>query len=512
MAASPFCSEGRSPNIVVIMADDLGWNHHSIDHPVMRGRRGEFHTPHLEELASRGMIFSHAYAQPNCAPTRACLLTGQYPCRVNHQVYSVGNLNRFGGGVSRKSANFTGPEQSEDVAAAAVTLAEVLRMNGYATAHFGKYHVGGHDGSGTLPENQGFALNVGGGPAGHQKACFASKSASGWEFKQTGYGALDRFAEPYSNPYLQSHGMPASLEKSPKHLTDALSDAVEETISKWSAQQEPFYLQVHPWAVHSPVQARADLIEAVRKRRNADAGSDSSIAYPAFVAGFDTLVGRIIKRLGDPNGDGNPDDSIIDNTLVIVTSDNGGVHADNLPLRGAKGEFFEGGIRVPLVAAWPGVIPAGSSSQRLVHAVDFYPTLLEITGATQLPDPEEHPLDGFSFAQTLRNPDSSQDRGPIFYLFPGYLDRRASPLACVIERVDGTLYKLIYHWEKAAWTLYAPEQNGGEQRNLADQQPAVARHLAKKLLSWLKQEHPTWRPRYPRHKLSGQETGPPPMP
>ncbi|MEN8792748.1 MAG: sulfatase-like hydrolase/transferase, partial [Lentimonas sp.] len=137
----------EQPNIIVYMVDDLGWNHISAKSVTMGTARSIYHTPHLERLAEDGLSFTHAYAQPNCAPTRAAMLSGQYPARVNNSVYVVSHLNRFGkGGITKQAAKFRGPEQSEDVAVEAVTVAEALKQNGYATAHIGKYHAGGHEG------------------------------------------------------------------------------------------------------------------------------------------------------------------------------------------------------------------------------------------------------------------------------------------------------------------------------------------------------------------------------
>lgn len=505
LSLCPAQAADRPPNIVMIMADDLGWNHHSAGPMAMGTNREFYQTPNIAKLAAGGLSFTHAYVQPNCAPTRACMLSGQYPPRVNNEVYVVMNLNRFGGGgVSKNKAKFAGPEQSEDVAGPAVTVAEALRKNGYTTAHFGKYHVGGHALPDTSPEDQGFDINIGGGQAGHQKSCFATKTKDGWQFKGTGYGAIDRYGAPYDKAYLEKHNMPASLEGTPKHVTDALTDAVEESIGTLSRGGKPFYIQLHTWAVHGPVKARPDLRAAAAGRLE-KAGERKKMAdYLGFIAGFDQAVGRVMERLDDPNGDGDRSDSIVANTVVFVTSDNGGTHADNLPLRGFKGEFYEGGIRVPLVASWKGVIPPGTVTHRPIHAVDLYPTYLELAGASWKPAPEEHPLDGESFANVLRDPSRADPRGPIFYLFPGYLDSRATPLASVIDRVDDTLYKLIYQWETGRWELYDLDGDVGEKNNLAADKPEIVKTLAGRIRGWLGQDQPTWKPRFPIDRGTGE--------
>ncbi|TWU31184.1 sulfatase-like hydrolase/transferase [Novipirellula artificiosorum] len=490
----------RKPNIITVMVDDLGWNQIGVPQATFGTHPDMYVTPNLARLANEGLCFTNAYAQPNCAPTRAAMLSGQYPTRIHNNVYVVGSLNRFGGGgPSKEKARFVGPEQSEDVAAEAVTVAEALRENGYATAHIGKYHVGGHRGEETLPENVGFDMNVGGFTQGHQPVCFATQTDENlWGFRGLGRGDFDRFAEPYATEYLERYGFPLSLAGTPKHVSDALADAMEETVASFAAADKPFYLQVHPYAVHGPVRSRPDLQE----------GSDGD-PFVGFVKSVDLILGRLLSAIEDPNGDGDKSDSIVDHTLVLFTSDNGGTHKDNLPLRGVKGMFTEGGIRVPLIARWPGRIPANTVTDHLVHSVDYYPTYLQLAGGTWHPSPEVHPLDGFSFADVLVNPNDDSPRKPIFYLFPGYLDRRAQPCVTAIEKLGKSQFKLIYSYETDGWELYNLTTDIRESRNIADQQPEVVSRLAQSMHQWLMQDHLTWRPKYPIAKETGEPAGPP---
>ena len=499
----------RPPNIVVFMVDDLGWNHLSAPGPTLGTAPAVYQTPNLERLAAAGVSFPWAYAQPNCAPTRAAMLTGQYPARVHNDVYVVGSLNRHGrGGVTKQQARFQGPKQHQDVAVAAVTIAEAMQENGYTTAHIGKYHVGGHQGPATLPEQAGFDINIGGCQQGHQPTCFASNQGDGWLFKGLGRGDFDRWAEPYDDGYLSRRGLPAMLAGTPKHISDATGDALVETVETLAAGGQPFYLQFHTYAVHGPVRARPDLRAAAAER----AEGRQQAEYLGFIAGVDETVGRLLAVLADPDGDGDPADSISEDTLVLFTSDNGGTHADNLPLRGEKGMFTEGGIRVPLIACWPGRLPAGTVSQRMVHAVDYYPTFLELAGGAWRPAPDSHPLDGESFAAEMLAPGTDPDRGPIGFLFPGYLDTRAQPGVWLIDELADRRWKVSYDYESALWSLFCLTDDVSEVNNLAKAEPQVLATLAGQLNAWLRQEAATWQPKYPLLKESGLPAGPPSQP
>ena len=392
-------AEPTQPNIIIYMVDDLGWNHISVENATMGTHGKQYLTPHLAELAAQGLSFTHAYAQPNCAPTRAAMLSGQYPARIHNDVYNVNNLNRNGkGGISKQDAKFIGPKQSEDVAAEAITIAEALKKNGYATAHIGKYHVGGHKDKTTMPENVGFDINIGGYSQGHQPSCFAQKKKGQWKFKGLGLGHFDQFGLPYSDAYVKRRNLSGDLVGTAKHISDAVGDALEDTVGKLHATGKPFYLQFHTYAVHGPVKARPDWKKAFQNNGSKQAD------YLGFIAGVDENLNRMLELLKDPNGDGDVSDSIVDNTIVFFTSDNGGTHADNLPLKGEKGMLTEGGIRVPLIVRWPDKIPAGTTSHRKIHCLDFYPTCLELAGGKWTPPREDSPLDGESFADVLRDP------------------------------------------------------------------------------------------------------------
>jgi len=505
--------DGKQPNIIIYMVDDLGWNHVNAAAGTMGTAKDYSETPNIAKLAERGLSFTHAYAQPNCAPTRAAMLTGQYPARVNNNVYVVQHLNRFGrGGITKEKARFLGPPQSEDVAVGAITVAEALKKNGYATAHIGKYHCGGHTGEETLPENAGFDINIGGCQQGHQPTCFSSNKNGKWAFKGLGRGDFDRFGASYDQAYLDKHDLPASLLGTPKHVCDALGDAVEETIQKLAVGDKPFYIQFHTYAVHGPVKARPDIKEATAKRIAKSSASSKMVEYAAFISSVDNNLKRLLDAVDDPNGDGDNSDSQTANTLILFTSDNGGTHADNLPLRGNKGMLTEGGIRVPLIAYWPGVIEPGTVTDRIVHSLDFYPTYLQLAGDKWTPPTKSHPLDGESFVDVLKNPKLEKDRKTLHYLFPGYMDTRAEPTVVTIEKVEGKQYKLYYFYETGARELYCVSDDIGEAKDLSASNPKLVAELSLNADKWLRQQHSTWQPAYPISKETGKPAGPPPLP
>jgi len=516
-AGSASAKDATRPNIVFILSDDQGWADLSTGATNFGHPSDFYETPNLARLAKEGMAFTSAYVQPNCAPTRAALLSGQYAPRSGNGVYNVGSLNRGG-----KNVPLIGPPQNEDVPAKSTTVAEAFRAAGYVTAHFGKYHVGGHEGGkSTLPEAAGFEFNFGGGKAGSPPGGYAARKLDGkWAFMQPLTPALDAFAAPYDEAYVRKHGVSPEMIGKPKHLTDALADAFESFLAKHESGAEadkPIYVHFWTHAVHGPIRPRADLAKTFEERKRAHpskTGHDNA-KYAALISDLDLTVGRILRALDDPDGDGDTSDSIASETLVVFASDNGGAGGatSNRPLRRAKGTFYEGGIRVPLIARWPGAIPKGTHSDTMIHAVDFYPTFLEIAGVEP---PKSQVLDGVSFAKVLRSAGTVRNRKPVFYHFPGYLDNRADPSSTIIAELDGQRYKLIYHYASGApeaSEMYNLSKDIGETSNLLEgdvskETRAIQRSLTGKLHAWLEQDTDGWHPVYPKDRKTGKPVPP----
>jgi arylsulfatase A-like enzyme len=435
-------ASGRPPNILFLFIDDMGWRD--------VGFMGStfYETPHIDRLARAGMIFTNAYANaPNCAPTRACLMSGQYGPR--HGVYTVGSSTR-GKASGRKLIPI---ENNTTLPAEVVTLAESLKAAGYATCHLGKWHLGGKPE--TKPGGQGFDVNVGGNHAGHPRTYFS----------------------PYKNP-----DIPDGPEG--EYLTDRLSHEAVRFID--AHRDGPFFVYLTHYAVHTPLQARKDLIEKYKKKE--PSGGHNHPVYAAMIQSVDQGVGRILKRLDDLG--------LAENTLVIFFTDNGGCGGykelgikgleitSQAPLKGGKGTLYEGGIRVPMAVRWPGHVPPGTRCETPVIGLDFYPTLLEAAGAKP---PEGQVLDGESLLP-LMTQKGNLARDAVYWHFPAYLQGggetwRTTP-GGVIRSGD---WKLIEYFEDGRLELYNLRDDIGETTNLAEREHAKAKELHDRLVAWRKE-------------------------
>ena len=432
------CSQkAEKPNFIIFLVDDLGWK----DLGYMGSKYYE--TPNIDRLAGQGMIFTNAYANAaNCAPTRACLMSGMYTPR--HGVYTVANPDR---GKSENRMLIPFPNNTE-LDGSFVTLAEALKENGYTNCHVGKWHLGEDDL--TSPEAQGFDVNIGGNHAGHPRSYFS----------------------PYKNP---------NLADGPKgeYLTDRLTD---EALTFIEANKEnPFFLYFAHYAVHTPIQAKAD-ITARYENKEGDNGQDNP-KYAAMIESTDQSVGRIMQKLEELELD--------ENTIVIFFSDNGG-HGGvttHFPLRGSKGMMYEGGFREPMIVRWSGKINAGTTSDEIVIGIDFYPTLVELAGG----DHDKYHTDGESLTPVLFER-GSLNRKSIFWHFPAYLQSykgiknpedltrgwRAVP-SSVIRKGD---WKLIEDFEDGSLQLYNLKDDISESNNLAESMPGKRDELLMDLKNW----------------------------
>lgn len=433
---TPGPSASSRPNIVFILIDDLGW--------ADLGCYGStfYSTPRLDGLAEEGARFTAGYAAaPVCSPTRASLLSGKYPA-------TVGVTQWIGGHMVGRLADV--PYQ-HCLPMSELSLARALQEGGYRTWHVGKWHLGTRR---TWPDRHGFDVNVGG---------------TDWGMPHHG------FFSPYGI---------STLPDGPEgeYLTDRLTDEAVTLIEQSPAREEPFFLHLSHYAVHIPIQAPQDLVEKYEERAR-QAGLDavdpfeegehqpawhlrhlrvrrrriqSDPVYAAMMENLDTNIGRVLDAL-ERTGQA-------DNTIVIFTSDNGGLATSegsptcNAPLSEGKGWMADGGVREPLLIRWPGRVTAGRVVDEPVTSPDFYPTLLEAAGLR--PRPEQH-VDGTSFRPLLDG--EPFERGPIFWHYPHYSNQGGTPGAAVR---DGD-WKLIWYFEDDHVELYDIRSDVGEEDDRA---------------------------------------------
>ncbi len=433
LAAGVPCRAAEKTNVIVILMDDLGGRD--------LGCYGStyYRTPHLDRLAADGMKFTDAYAAcPVCSPTRAALMTGKYPARLNLTDWLPGRPDRPDQKLLR-------PVINQHLPAEEITLANVLHAAGYATGHVGKWHLGG---KGFEPERRGFDLNIAGDEAGSPRSYFA----------------------PYKNA--AGRYMPG-LEKAPEgeYLTDRLTAEAEKFIEQ--NRDRPFFLYLAHYAVHIPLKAKPDVV--AKYKAGGPAGTQNNPVYAAMIESMDDSVGRILARLDALKLSGR--------TAVLFTSDNGGLsvlegpHTPstiNSPFREGKGFLYEGGTRVPLLIRWPGVTKPGSVSAVPVSSIDFFPTILDLCGLES-----EGKVDGVSLKPVLRGEGDLAPR-PLYWHYPHYCNQGGRPGGSIR---DGD-YKLIEFFEDSRRELYDLKKDVGETRNLIEEQPEKAKELAGKLEAW----------------------------
>ena len=435
------CSEKeKQPNFVFILVDDLGWADVKCNYP-----ESFYDTPNIDKLAENGVRFTNAYsANPVCSPTRAAIMTGKHPNRVDITDWIPGN--------DPKKRPLLGPQDRENLALEEITLAEKLKEKSYKTCFVGKWHLGDE---GFLPENQGFDINIG----GHEKG-----SPPG------GYYS------PYKNPKL-----PDGPEG--EYLTDRLTNESINFISE--NKNGPFLLYLAFYTVHTPIQASKKHIEKYEKKREAlnlaevphkkEGDGWTKLAqenadYASMVAAMDENVGRILQALKE-NG-------LDKNTWVIFTSDNGGLSTltrKNAPtfnghLRAGKGWCYEGGIRVPLIISGPEITEPGKVVEKPAISMDFFPTILSLAGI------EHSKNDGENLAPVLTG-NTSLEREELFWHYPHYHGSAWKPGSALRK---GN-WKLVVHYENKTTELFNLLEDPGETTDISEKYPGIVVELKKTL-------------------------------
>lgn len=422
------------PNIILINIDDLGWTDLSCN------GSHYYETPAIDHLRKAGIWFSQAYAgAANSAPSRACLLTGQYTPR--HGIYTVGNPNR-GNPHHRKWMAVPNRTTLPD---GIQMLPKVLQEHGYQTFHVGKWHVTED------PLQCGFDQNVAGNHSGHPRSYFS----------------------PYRNPNLTNG-------KAGEYLPDRLGREAAELIKK-ADRNRPFFLYYATYAVHTPLQAEPELIRKYKDKPTNEVHSNP--VYAALVEAMDRNVGRVLQTVREQG--------IEEETLILLTSDNGGVYniSRQSPLRAGKGSFYEGGIRVPLIIYQKNMFEHREVNDVAVSQLDLFPTLLDLANISS----RSLTLDGSSLAKLLkREHDVSLVNRPLYWHFPAYLeggnqetsDKQFRTRPVSVMRLGN--WKLIENYETARYELYDLSNDIGEQHDQAKVQPDILKKMATRLNLWKK--------------------------
>ena len=419
------------PNVLFILIDDMGW--------MDLGCQGNknLRTPNIDNLAKGGMRFTDAYAPaPVCSPTRAAIITGQSPARLqitNH----LPHQDRF----TPKDSKLLPAKMLNHLSLESETLAERLKKDAhYATAFIGKWHLYTGRDKKYNPLNQGFDINIGG----------------------CSYGGPPTFFDPYRIDFLPDR-------KEGEYLPNRLADEAIAFISEQNSQDKPFFVALWNYTVHWPMEAPDKLVE---KYKNLPVKGYRDHRYAAMIEAMDIAIGKVLKSLDDLN--------ITEETLVIFTSDNGpfGGVGDASPLRADKGHLYEGGIRVPLIVRWPGKVEAGAVEETPVILTDLHPTILSATG---LDLNSTIPNDGHNLLPLLKGKEKLKNRA-VYWHYPNFAFHRDNRLGSAIREGD---HKLIHFYDTDSVELYNLKNDIGEKNDLSGKMPQLASRLKNKLKFWL---------------------------
>ena len=440
----------KLPNVVVILVDDLGYMDIGANNP-----NCFYETPNIDAFAKTGLRFTNGYAaNPVCSPTRFSLLTGRYPTRVGATNFFTGN----------RKGKFAGAPLHNRMPLEEITLTDTLKSKGYATFFAGKWHLGPTEEY--FPHNRGFDVNMG-----------------GWN--RGGPYTGKKYFAPFENPFL----IPESPEG--EHLPTRLARETATFIE--SNKEQPFFAYLAFYSVHTPLIGRADLIEKYKARANAIEGEEFAEeeqvlgkkprkvrilqkhpVYAAMVEAMDEAIGVVLKQLEDSG--------VADNTIVVFTSDNGGLSTSegsptcNLPLRGGKGWIYEGGIREPWIIRYPGVTKPDTTNDQPICSIDVFPTINKAVGVEF-----DHKVDGIDLTPAFKG--EALKREALYWHYPHYSNQGGIP-GGAIRMGD---FKLVERYEDGRVHLYNLADDIGEQKDLASQFPERVSEMRDLLHVWYKE-------------------------
>ncbi len=442
-------ADAKKPNVLVFLVDDLGYMDIGVNNP-----HSFYETPSIDAFAKSGMRFTDGYAaNPVCSPTRYSLMTGKYPTRARVTNFFVG----------KRAGKFKPAPLARRMELEEITIAEMLKEQGYSTFFAGKWHLG--ESKKFYPQNQGFDINIGGY---HRGGPYTGK----------------KYFAPFKNPEMKD--LPDD-----NHLPDRLANETVKFIK--DNQDKPFLAYLSFYSVHTPLIGRPDLVEKYEAKAKDFKGTkfteeeqvfgskkrmvrvlQNHPVYAAMVEAMDEAVGKVLKQLEDSG--------VADNTIVIFTSDNGGLSTSeglptsNLPLRGGKGWVYEGGIREPWIIRYPGVTKAGSESKEMICSIDLYPTVAQAAGATT-----QHIIDGIDIAPALKG--GTLERKSLYWHYPHYSNQGGIPSGAIREGE----WKLIERYEDGRVHLYNLAQDMSEQTDLAEKFPERVTEMRARLHTWYKE-------------------------
>jgi arylsulfatase A-like enzyme len=438
---SPAIIAQQKPNVVLIVVDDMGWKDLGV-------YGSDFHqTPQIDNLATDAVRFSNAYSACTVSsPTRASIMTGKYPAKLH--------LTDWIEGHKMPKAKLQIPDWTMYLPLEETTLAEVFKSNGYTTAHIGKWHLG--ENQKYWPENQGFDINIAG----------CAKGSPTLDKKQ----GLNGYFVPYGNPRMKDG-------PEGEYLTERLTNEACNYIQQ--SQSKPFFLNLWFYNVHTPLQAKQDKIDKYKALVDSTKLHKNPI-YAAMVEHVDDAVGKVVAQLKSLG--------LYDNTIIIFTSDNGGLIGNkknqvtnNSPLRLGKGERYEGGVRVPLIIKTVKQAAANRQENTPVMSIDFMPTLIDL--ANLIVDKKvKKGIDGVDIKPLLLSKACKLNKRVLYWHYPHYHTEGATPYSAIR---DGD-WKLIHTIETNSYELFNLKNDISESKNLYDSEPAIAAKLIKELESWKK--------------------------
>ena len=457
---TPFPQPERRPNFIFLLVDDWGWRD--------AGSHGSdfYRTPNIDRLTSQSLRFNNGYSACTvCSPSRAAIMTGMYPARLRVTDW----IPSWGG--PPLDAKLRIPDWTMRLEHRHVSIAEALKEAGYKTAHVGKWHLmptRQPDMEEYFPERHGFDINIGGNE----------------------WGLPGSYFHPYSRKEWRVYPLPPG-GKEGDYLTDRLTDEALKIIEKWAG--ESFFLYFSSYTVHGPYEGKPELVEEYEARVNPDARHTNPV-YAAMLHSLDESVGRILAKLKELG--------IEDNTVIMMTGDNGGVNVpwieggptNNAPLRAGKGSVYEGGVRVPTLVRIPGVTSPGSFSNEPVMHIDFYPTILELAGVEGNPE-HNRSVDGISLTPILEDPSRSLGREALFWHYPHYNSGGATPYGAV--RAGN--WRLVEFYEDNRVELYNLAEDIGETTDLTATRLDKVNELRGLLQDWrqnVQAQMPTPNPDY----------------